>query len=220
MIPLAKVVKPWGLSGEVSVFVFSRDLDTFLSYRHFFFDQSDESSSVKVISARLISKKVVLSLSCSQSIEEAEKLRGFTLYLPREEIFTSVEKKSKQTFLVSDFLGLEVSIETGNESDKESDKETGNDPDKKSGGKSEGKSVKESGERSEGKSEKPKKRSFSGKITAYYDAGVSGVFEISSGESGENSFLIPAELAYFKDVDLEKKSATIVNTSELLLPDL
>lgn len=200
MIPLAKVVKPWGLSGEVSVFVFSRDLDTFLSYRHFFFDQSDESSSVKVISARLISKKVVLSLSCSQSIEEAEKLRGFTLYLPREEIFTSVEKKSKQTFLVSDFLGLEVSIEM--------DKETGNEPEKKSGAKS------------GAKSEKPKKRSFSGKITAYYDAGVSGVFEISSGEFGENSFLIPAELAYFKDVDLEKKSATIVNTSELLLPDL
>ena len=219
MIPLAKVVKPWGLSGEVSVFVFSRDLDTFLSYRHFFFDQSDESSSVKVISARLISKKVVLSLSCSQSIEEAEKLRGFTLYLPREEIFTPVEKKSKQTFLVSDFLGLEVSIETGNETDKESDKETektGKEPEKKSGERSEKKSVKKSG----AKSEKQKKHSFSGKITAYYDAGVSGVFEISSGESGENSFLIPAELAYFKDVDLEKKSATIVNTSELLLPDL
>ena len=215
MIPLAKVVKPWGLSGEVSVFVFSRDLDTFLSYRHFFFDQSDESSPVKVISARLISKKVVLSLSCSQSIEEAEKLRGFTLYLPREEIFTPVEKKSKQTFLVSDFLGLEVSIETDKESDKETEK-TSKEPEKKSGERSEKKSVK----KSEKKSEKRKKHSFSGKITAYYDAGVSGVFEISSGESGENSFLIPAELAYFKDVDLEKKSATIVNTSELLLPDL
>lgn len=175
MIPLAKVVKPWGLSGEVSVFVFSRDFDTFLSYPHFFFAETDDTSPIKVVSARLISKKAVLCLSCSQSIEEAEKLRGLTLCLPREEIFSRAEQKSKQSFLVSDFVGLDVCIET-------------------EGG-----------------------RSFSGKVTAYYDAGVNGVFEVSSRES---SFLVPAELSYFKSVDLEKKSATIVNTSQLLLPDL
>lgn len=198
MIPLAKVTKPWGLSGAVSVFVFGDSPDFFCRYSHFFI----EDTKVRVSSAKIVSRRVVLFLSCSQSIDDAENLRGALLCLPRDEVISCHRKFSQEqnekcdqslvvgandrgvseekdetteVLLINDFIGLDIFYCT-----------------------------------------EQKKQLFLGKIDAFYEAGTEGVFEILS-EKG--SFFVPAHLFYFENIDLNNKKAHLVHSSELLFPE-
>lgn len=100
-LEIGKIVSTSGLKGEVRVQPWSDSPSFLLSFETMYFDAGNEK--VNVEKGRLNKNIVVLKLSCADTVEQANALRGRILYVAREDV-----KLDDRTYFVQDLIGLRV----------------------------------------------------------------------------------------------------------------
>ena len=99
------MIRPHGVKGEVKVYPTTDDLHRFSEIDHVYVEQKGkELSRAEVAAVKYQNGVVILKLSCSGSMEDAEALRGADLLITRSQ---SAPLKDGQFFL-ADLLDLTV----------------------------------------------------------------------------------------------------------------
>lgn len=102
LIAVARVIKPFGLRGEVKLHLLA-DLDDFLSYPHFLI--KEKFFLKKLIPLNIRGKGRIVLFQGYVSRSEAERLKGKTLYVREEDL---IEKNHKDEFYSFDLEDLLV----------------------------------------------------------------------------------------------------------------
>ena len=97
-----EIVSVHGLKGEVRVQPWSDSGEFLKSFKTFYFDKKGEKS-VKVISLRPHGNVVIVKLEGTDTVEEANALRGKMLYLKREDA-----KLKEGQYFISELIGCSV----------------------------------------------------------------------------------------------------------------
>lgn len=97
-----KIVSVHGLKGEVRVQPWSDSGEFLKGFKTFYFDKKGEKS-VKVVSLRLHGNVVIVKLEGTDTVEDANGLRGKMLYLKREDA-----KLKEGQFFISELIGCTV----------------------------------------------------------------------------------------------------------------
>jgi 16S rRNA processing protein RimM len=103
-IPIATIIKPQGIKGEVKMSS-SLDMGALLHLKKMFFDGAQNS----VTSIRSDGKFLYVFFDGVTDRNQAESLRGKTVYANREDINLPVD-----TFLVEEILGCKITDSAGN----------------------------------------------------------------------------------------------------------
>ena len=106
-IETGKVVGTHGVRGEVRVDPWCDTPDVLCGFSHLYLDEAGEKS-LHILSARVHKNIVLMRLEGVQSIEQAEQLRGKTLYLNRADL-----KLKEGDYLIQDLLGCQAQDEKG-----------------------------------------------------------------------------------------------------------
>ena len=97
-----KIVSVHGLKGEVRVQPWSDSGEFLKAFKTFYFDKKGEKS-VRVISLRPHGNVVIVKLEGTDTVEEANALRGKMLYLKREDA-----KLKEGQYFISELIGCSV----------------------------------------------------------------------------------------------------------------
>ena len=101
-IETGKIVGTHGINGMVRVQPWSDSSEFLCSFKYFYLDKNGKNK-LQVVSAKPHGNIVLLSLNGIGSIEDAETLRGKTLYINREDVILPEGR-----YFISDLLGCEV----------------------------------------------------------------------------------------------------------------
>ncbi len=102
LIAVARILKPFGLRGEVKLHLLA-DLKDFLSYSEFIVKEKFYYRKLKLLNVRSLGKVALFEGYASR--DEAETLRGKTLYIEEENL---IEKNRVDEFYPFELEGLEV----------------------------------------------------------------------------------------------------------------
>lgn len=104
---IGEIVNVHGLRGNIKVYPYTDDMKRFQKLHHVFIDDED----YEVDGCSLQKTTVLLHLKTINTVEEAEKLRGKLLMIPKEERMPLPENR----FYIDDLLGLCVYDQEGRE---------------------------------------------------------------------------------------------------------
>jgi len=104
LIPIGEILKPRGLKGEVKVKALNGEPTRFFNVKKVFIDERQ----VKINKCSCVGTNTFLFLDEVGSVEEAEKLRGKFMCLPRDEL-----DEPQDGYFVIDLIGATVESETG-----------------------------------------------------------------------------------------------------------
>ncbi len=102
LVAVARIIKPFGLRGEVKLHLLA-DLNDFLTYPEFFIREKFFYKRLVLVNLR--SRGTVALFEGYASRDDAESLRGRTLYVKEEHL---VEKNRVDEFYPFELEGLEV----------------------------------------------------------------------------------------------------------------
>ncbi len=100
-IECGKIVTTQGIKGEVRVQPWCDSPDFLLDFKAFYVLKGEKK--LEVISSRVQKNVVVIKFKEINSVEEAQALRNYVIYIERKSL-----KLPKGTYLVRDLIGLEV----------------------------------------------------------------------------------------------------------------
>lgn len=103
------ILKPQGIKGEIKVEPLTDYIERFDELDTLYIKMANQYSPVKVISTRYGGNHVFLRLEGYGDIDEAEKLRGQYLWIPRDK----ARDLPKDTFLIADIIGCAVYTQDG-----------------------------------------------------------------------------------------------------------
>lgn len=102
MIEILRITAPFGIKGAVRVCAYTNDLKKYQNL----FEENGTPHKFKIVKS-LGSNNLVISLDSSLTRNDAEKLRGTTLYINREDL----QSVGDNTFYVCDLIGQDVKVE-------------------------------------------------------------------------------------------------------------
>lgn len=103
------VLKPQGIKGEVKVDPLTDYIERFDELDTIYIKIMDQYNPLKIIARRYSGNHVFLRLEGYKDIDQAEKLRGQYLWIPRDE----ARDLPKNTFLIADIIGCAVYTQEG-----------------------------------------------------------------------------------------------------------
>jgi 16S rRNA processing protein RimM len=83
---IGEVMRPHGLNGELKIYPLTTDPERFLKLREIILRQGEIDQHFKIIMARVQTEIVYLSLEGIDSIDQAEKYRGWEVRIDRAEV--------------------------------------------------------------------------------------------------------------------------------------
>ena len=98
-----------GLKGEVKVYPTTDDVTRFKELPHVILDTGKEQITLEIQQVRFFKKMVILKFKDIDHINDIEKYKGSSLWIPREE----VGELSDNEFYVADLIGLTVHTDDG-----------------------------------------------------------------------------------------------------------
>ena len=104
LVAIGRITSCWGKRGEVRVTPLTDFPRRFQELERIFLTRGGRREETRVEKVRFQGKRIILKLSCCTCLEEAEKLRGVLISLPREER----GELPPLTYYVDDLMGLEV----------------------------------------------------------------------------------------------------------------
>lgn len=109
------VIKPHGVKGAVKVFPTTSEIKRFSRLKSVMLSKTDKEEDIEktfqVESVQYFKNQVILKLSGIDSPEEAEKIRGFSLWILEEEALPL----QKDEYYLRDFLNASAVLEDGEE---------------------------------------------------------------------------------------------------------
>ncbi|MEZ4357595.1 MAG: ribosome maturation factor RimM [Eubacteriales bacterium] len=108
-IEIGIILKPQGIKGEVKVKPFTDDVNRFLDLKNVFLDENGYDKR-EVKTSRVHNGFAYLLLDKVSSANDAENLRGFSLYIDRKNTI----KLKKGAYFICDLIGLNVEDDKGN----------------------------------------------------------------------------------------------------------
>jgi 16S rRNA processing protein RimM len=106
LIEVGKIIKPFGIKGEVIVTDYADDFETFINFKNFYIKIKENGISTlkkfEIIKFRGNKNKIILSLENFENINDAEKLRNCKVYVLREDIILK-----EGEYLFDDLIGCE-----------------------------------------------------------------------------------------------------------------
>ena len=111
LISFGKISKVHGLSGEVNIVPYSRQLDNISTLERIFITKSPGGSPVelKIIKSRLKKNTAVLKLEGINTIEDAEKLVGKVIHVEKSDL----NELGEDEYYWFDLIGLKTYTESG-----------------------------------------------------------------------------------------------------------
>ncbi|MCR4672930.1 MAG: ribosome maturation factor RimM [Lachnospiraceae bacterium] len=103
------VIKPHGVKGEIKVFPTTDEPHRFEEIEEVILEEKNGYSALRIDGVKYLKGQVVLKLDTVDSVEDAEKLRGKDLLMPRE---LSGELGENENF-IGDLIGLAAFDEAG-----------------------------------------------------------------------------------------------------------
>lgn len=100
-----------GVKGEFKVFPTTDDPSRFTSYKEIVLDNGKIKKTAEVVSARYFKQMVILKIKGVDSMDDAEKLRGYELFVSRDNAIPLEENE----YYVSDLYDLNVFSDEGEE---------------------------------------------------------------------------------------------------------
>ena len=111
LIPLAEIVKPHGIKGELKVIFFNEDSDTLKKGSDvFLIDSSGKRYEYKVENIFYSNRKNRIKFFDIDSIDDAEKFRGFVINVDRDRL----PHLDEGEFYLTDLHNYQISDEAGN----------------------------------------------------------------------------------------------------------
>jgi 16S rRNA processing protein RimM len=83
---IGEVMRPHGLNGELKIYPLTTDPERFLKLREIILRQGEIDQHFKVIAARVQTDLVFLNIEGIDSIDQAEKYRGWEVRIDRAEV--------------------------------------------------------------------------------------------------------------------------------------
>ena len=112
LIPLAEIIKPHGIKGELKIIFFNEESDTLkIGNDVFLSDSSGKSLECRIENIFYSHKKNRIKFFDINSIDDAEKLRGFFINVPRE----NLPHLDEGEFYLVDLSNYKIFDEKGNE---------------------------------------------------------------------------------------------------------
>ncbi|MBQ3049738.1 MAG: 16S rRNA processing protein RimM [Oscillospiraceae bacterium] len=103
-IETGKIVTTHGLKGEFKVYPWCDSPEELTEYKTIYFSKGANTfSAAKVLRARVQQTVVILQVEGVETIEQADALRGKTIYVHRDDI-----ELEEGEYLIQDIVGLEV----------------------------------------------------------------------------------------------------------------
>ena len=117
---IGEVMRPHGLSGELKIYPLTTDSERFLKLREVILRRGEIDQRFKIISARMQMDLVFLTIEGIDSIDQAEKFRGWEVRIDRSEVpplkegWYYFELEGMQVYEGNELLGtLSQVLETG-----------------------------------------------------------------------------------------------------------
>ncbi len=98
-----------GVSGEVRVFPTTDDPRRFSKLKRVYLEKGREKRTMDIVRVKYSGQRAVLRFQGVDTVEEAEKLRGASLYVPRQEAIPLEEGE----YFIADLIGMQVVAEDG-----------------------------------------------------------------------------------------------------------
>lgn len=108
---LGMILKPQGIRGEVKINAYTDDLGRFEYLPHVYMKRDTEMQKVQIEAKRVDNAYAYLKLEGIDDRNQAEKLRGMTLYIDRE----NAARLPEGSYYIEDMIGLCVVDTDGNE---------------------------------------------------------------------------------------------------------
>jgi len=83
---IGEILRPHGVQGEVKVYPITTDVRRFAKLKQVFLQKGSDDRSLEIQRARIQDDFVYLHFAGVNNMDEAEKLRGFKLYIDRAEV--------------------------------------------------------------------------------------------------------------------------------------
>jgi len=111
LIPFGKITKSHGLQGEVTFYPFSRSLSNLEKLERIYVKPSNEKSSeeLTIIGKKLTNRFAILKFDTINSIDLAEKLKGYTVWVDTEDL----EEPGADEYYWFQLIGMDVYTDHG-----------------------------------------------------------------------------------------------------------
>lgn len=107
---IGQIVNTFGIKGILKVNSFTQDPLAFESFKTVLVEKNKKLVELEVEEAKLHKNQVLLKLKGINDINEAEKLKGCYIKLPREK----AKKLPENTYFIADLIGMQVYTDEGN----------------------------------------------------------------------------------------------------------
>lgn len=111
MFQVGAIASTHGIKGEVKVFPTTDEPEKFKSLKNILLKKNKEELQMEIESARFFKNMVIVKFREWNSINDAERYKGSTLWITREQAVPLAENEYYQ----ADLIGLEVVEEDGKE---------------------------------------------------------------------------------------------------------
>lgn len=110
---VGKILKAQGIKGEVKVFSTSSDVNRFKSLKKIYLNKNEDidfklddnnSKIFNVENTKMLNDGVILKLDGINTPEDAEKYRGYSIYIDRSDSL----KLNQNEYFIPDLIGMEV----------------------------------------------------------------------------------------------------------------
>ncbi len=101
-LEIGKIVAVHGVKGEVKIAPLCDDASLFCEFDLLYLDKHGENG-VKITRSRVQKNMIIAKIENVDTVEQAQKLRGSTLYVDRNELCLD-----ENTYFICDLIGMEV----------------------------------------------------------------------------------------------------------------
>lgn len=107
MLQVGVITTTHGIRGEVKVFPTTDTARRFLDLTHVYLESGGEYTEREIQNVKFFKKLAILKLSGFDDINEAEKYKGKSLWIPREE----AQPLGEDEYYIGDLIGIQVVLE-------------------------------------------------------------------------------------------------------------
>ena len=111
LVPLGKIIKPHGIKGDLKVFLYNQESDTFIKGLKIWLKSNDEYSSYKLYSIRGSNKNIIMKFETLHDINQIQNFIKKEIYVSRSDF---AEIKENHSYYLNDLIGLQVFDDNNN----------------------------------------------------------------------------------------------------------
>ena len=111
MLRVGVITSTHGVRGEVKVFPTTDDPNRFKKLKKVFLDTGREQVELDISGVKFFKNMVILKFKGYDNINDIEKYKGCSLWIPREE----GQELGENEYYIADLLGMKVVLEDGTE---------------------------------------------------------------------------------------------------------